>query len=273
MRTSRAGVALGPTRGARATMSELGGPRRASWTSSDPTRVRPRRGTSPAWETSRPQHSSWRASASIALYHRARTGRGQLVDACLLRSAMYVQGCSLAMSSAAQAKTGSKGYNPDRPSPMRADRTGVVNPANNNYRTKDGKYIQLVGVEMMRHLPGILQALGIPHLLKEMKGFPGNKDMFIAEMDKAFATKTEAEWTQLFDNAGVWHARVRKLEDMLHDEQANACRSFVEVPGVASKLLASPVLFGAGVDDVPTRRAPALGAHTDEVLGPLRAKL
>lgn len=212
------------------------------------------------------------AGIGIALFHKARTGRGQLVDACLLRSAMYVQGCSLASASAAQAKTGSKGFDPDRPSPMRADRTGVVNPANNNYRTKDGRYIMLVGVEMMRHLPGILQVLGISDLLKEMKGFPGNREMFIAEMDRAFATKTEAEWIQLLDKAGVWYARVRKLEDMLHDEQANACRSFVEVPGVASKLLASPILFGAG-HDVPTRRAPALGAHTEEVLASLRSKL
>eukprot|EP00928_Gymnodinium_smaydae_P048041 TRINITY_DN32091_c0_g1_i1.p1 TRINITY_DN32091_c0_g1~~TRINITY_DN32091_c0_g1_i1.p1 ORF type:complete len:390 (+),score=58.66 TRINITY_DN32091_c0_g1_i1:55-1224(+) len=212
------------------------------------------------------------AGIGIALFHKERTGKGQLVDVCLLRSAMYVQGCALTMASAVQANTGSKGFNPAKPSPLRADRTGVFNPAMNNYRTKDGQYLMLVGVEMMRHLPGILEALGIPHLIKEIKGFPANKAMFVAEMDKAFAQKTEAEWVDIFDKADVWYTRVRKLEDMLHDEQANACRSFVEVPGMKSKLIASPIVFGAG-SDVPKERAPVLGANTEEILAPLRSKL
>jgi len=212
------------------------------------------------------------AGIGIALFHKERTGQGQLVDACLLRSAMYVQGCSLTMASVAQANTGRKGFNPERPSPIRNDRTGVFNPAMNNYKTKDGRFLMLVGVEMGRHLPGMLKALGLTRLIPEMQHFPKNTKMFIAEMDKAFAEKTEAEWMEIFDKAGVWYTRVTKLEDMLDDERANACRAFVEVPGMKSKLLSSPVLFSAG-DDAPVARAPVLGANTEEVLAPLRAKL
>ena len=62
------------------------------------------------------------------------------------------------------------------------------------------------------------------------------------------------------------------MEDMLDDEQAIACRAFVEVPGVPSKLVSSPVLFSGGVH-TPVRRAPTLGEHTEEVLAPLRSKL
>lgn len=215
------------------------------------------------------------AGIGIALFHKERTGQGQLVDVCLLRSALYVQGSSLTMAAAAQAKLppgAPKGYNPDRPSPIRADRTGVFNPAMNNYKTKDGRLLMLVGVEMGRHLPGILKALNLAHLVAEMKHFPKNTKMFIAEMDKAFAQKTEAEWIDVLDKAGVWYTRVTKLEDMIYDEQANACRAFVEVPGMASKIMASPIVFGGG-NDVPVARAPRLGAHTEEVLAPLRSKL
>jgi len=212
------------------------------------------------------------AGIGLALFHRERTGEGQLVDACLLRSAMYVQGCSLTMASVAQTNTGRKGFNPERVSPVRADRTGVYNPAMNNYKTKDGRYIMLVGVEMGRHLPGILKALGLEYLLSELKDFPKNTSMFIAEMDKAFAQKTEAEWIDVLDTAGVWYTRVAKLEDMLDDEQANACRAFVEVPGMKSKLLSSPILFSAG-RDAPIQRAPTLGQHTEEVLAQLQSKL
>merc|ERR1719181_2196230 len=111
---------------------------------------------------------------------------------------------------------------------------------------------------MGRHLPGMLKALGLAHLLSELKGFPENRKMFNAEMDNAFAQKTEAEWIEILDKAGVWYTRVTKLEDMLHDEQANACRAFVEVPGMKSKIMASPIIFGAG-SDVPVARAPELG--------------
>lgn len=212
------------------------------------------------------------AGIAVALLHKEKTGKGQLVDACLLRSAMYVQGSALTMASAAQTKSGRKGFNPDKLSPTRADRSGVFNPAMNNYKTKDGRLLMLVGVEMMRHLPGILKAVGLDRLIAELQDYPKNRKMLIGELDKAFAQKTEAEWIETLDRAGVWYTRVAKMEDMLDDEQAIACRAFVEVPGVPSKLVSSPVLFSGGVH-TPVRRAPTLGEHTEEVLAPLRSKL
>ena len=37
-------------------------------------------------------------------------------------------------------------------------------------------------------------------------------------------------------------------KDMLNDEQAVACRAFVNVPGMDSKLLSSPILFSGGTN-------------------------
>jgi len=208
------------------------------------------------------------AGIGLALFHRERTGQGQLVDACLLRSAMYVQGCALTMSSVVQNKSGIKG------SPLkfaRADRTGVTNPAMNSYKTKDGRYLMLMGVETMRHMPGILKALGLPHLEPELTNFPKNRKDLIREMDVAFATRTEAEWVAIFEESDVWYTSVGRMEDMLHDEQANACRAFVEVPGMGSKIMSSPILFSGG-RDTPVERAPLLGAHTEQVLASLPSR-
>ena len=60
-------------------------------------------------------------------------------------------------------------------SPTRADRSGVFNPAMNNYKTKDGRLLMLVGVEMMRHLPGILKAVGLDRLIAELQDYPKNR--------------------------------------------------------------------------------------------------
>jgi len=215
------------------------------------------------------------AGIMVGLYHKERTGKGQLVDACLLRSAMFVQGSMLTMASVAQTKAGRKGFNPDKISPTRANRNAVYNPANNSYQTKDGRFLMLMGVEMMRHLPKILPALGLPHLMSEIKDMMTStkkRMAMIAAMDAAMATKTEAEWIPIFDAADVWYTRINKMEDMLNDEQAVACRAFVNVPGMDSKLLSSPILFSGGVD-APVARAPVLGANTEEILGPLRSKL
>lgn len=54
------------------------------------------------------------AGIAVALLHQHKTGQGQLVDCCLLRSAMYVQGCALTMASVAQTKSGRPGFDPNK---------------------------------------------------------------------------------------------------------------------------------------------------------------
>eukprot|EP00929_Paragymnodinium_shiwhaense_P090621 TRINITY_DN50795_c0_g1_i1.p1 TRINITY_DN50795_c0_g1~~TRINITY_DN50795_c0_g1_i1.p1 ORF type:complete len:398 (-),score=68.81 TRINITY_DN50795_c0_g1_i1:120-1313(-) len=206
------------------------------------------------------------AGIGMALFHRERSGKGQLVDVALMRSGLYVAGCQLTM-----AATRPKDFPPEK-NVARADRSGVYNPAMNNYRTKDGKYLQLVGVEMKRHLPNILKVLGLERIMPELKNYPKSRKLIIAEMDRAFAEKTEQEWTDLFDASDVWYTRVKRLEDMLQDEQALAVNAFVQLPDMTTKIMAPPVQL-SNLPSVPSRRAPKLGEHSEEVLGPLRSKL
>jgi len=185
-----------------------------------------------------------------------------------------VQGCTLSMQGFTEARTGRSGYSEEgaKRNPLRADRTNMFNPCLNNYKSKDGAYFMLTGLEVPRHMPKILKALKLDRLLPEIKGFPQNRAMLIKELDQAFAELTMEQISKAFDAADVWYAPVRKYEDMLHDEQANACGAFVTVPNVNTKLLASPVLLSAA-DSRPKTRAPLLGEHNDEIFGPLRSKL
>merc|ERR1712232_1099789 len=209
------------------------------------------------------------AGIGVALFHRERTDRGQLVDVSLLRSGLYVAGCQLTMAAARP-----KDFPPEK-NVARADRSAVYNPAMNNYKTKDGQFLQLVGVEMGRHMPKVLKALGsswgLERLAADAKNFK-SRELVISEMDKAFKEKTEQEWIEILEAHDVWYTRVRKLEDMLVDEQALASNAFVQLPDVTTKILAPPVQL-SNLPTRPARRAPKLGEHTEEVLGPLRSKL
>lgn len=190
-----------------------------------------------------------------------------MVDASLLRSGLYVAGPVLTMSA-----TRPRDFPAER-NVQRSGRTRVFNPAMNNYKTKDGRYLQLVGVEMHRHFPSIFKALGLTEkLLPEVKNFPKSRQLMISEMDAAFAEKTEEEWIKILDSHDVWYTRVRRYEEMPYDEQAEAVNAFVQLPGMKSKVLAPPVQF-SNIRHTPARRAPTLGEHTDEVLGQLRSKL
>ena len=87
----------------------------------------------------------------------------------------------------------------------------------------------------------------------------------ISRVDAAFLGKEEAEWVRLFEEKGIWYTRVRRFEDMLEDPQALEVEAFVDVPGMEHKLVGSPMRLSCA-PHLPAGPAPALGAHTDEIL-------
>jgi crotonobetainyl-CoA:carnitine CoA-transferase CaiB-like acyl-CoA transferase len=93
----------------------------------------------------------------------------------------------------------------------------------------------------------------------------------IAQLDAAFATKTRAEWAEIFDSIeDMWWAPVQDLEEVIADAQARAAGGFVEVPdeGTTTTFPATPADF-AGTPWSPRWMAPSRGQHSDEMLGEL----
>jgi crotonobetainyl-CoA:carnitine CoA-transferase CaiB-like acyl-CoA transferase len=95
----------------------------------------------------------------------------------------------------------------------------------------------------------------------------------IALLDALFITRSRSDWTALFDEHDVWWAPVNTADDVIADPQAIAAGAFVDVPAAAGshahRAVASPVRFGNDDLGAAARGVPALGEHTDEVLGEL----
>ena len=202
------------------------------------------------------------AGIMAALFARERTGRGQLVDACLLRSGAYTVGWDMGI----QLEYGRLGA----PGP----RTKSAMPTSIMYRAGDGRYVQLLGLEADRHWPVLLEALD----RKDLKDDPRfatavarreNATLLMPILDAELARRPLDEWLARFDACGMWWAPVQTPGELVEDPQAHAAGVFVDVPESdgtpAHKSVASPLRFSSA-DTTPTAGPPALGAHTDEVL-------
>ena len=200
-----------------------------------------------------------------ALFHRERSGQGQLVSTSLLRTGIY----SIGMDVATRVGLG-------RIAPV-LPRSKPQNPLMNLYRAGDGKWFWLVGAESERHWPGIVQALGDPALATDERfATPRerrrNAEALVAAIDALVATRSRDEWAETFRRDDVWWAPVNSVDDLLHDPQVLACGAFVNVPVAEGQ--AAPASFNGVATPVDFSRTPAgpagppprVGAHADALL-------
>ena len=200
-----------------------------------------------------------------ALFHRERSGQGQLVSTSLLRTGIYSIGMDVA------TRVGLGRIAPTLP------RTRPQNPLMNLYRAGDGKWFWLVGAESERHWPGILKALGAPELTADARfATPRdrrrNAEALVEVFDGLLGGRSRAEWAETFRREDVWWAPINSVDDLLQDPQVLACGAFVHVPVRAGEArpesfngVATPVDFSltpAG----PAGAPPGVGAHADALL-------
>jgi crotonobetainyl-CoA:carnitine CoA-transferase CaiB-like acyl-CoA transferase len=187
------------------------------------------------------------AGVAAALLHREKTGQGQLVDTCLLRSGIYTVGADIC-SQLELGFTTSAG-----------PRTQSIVPTVNLYRAGDGRWVQLIGLEAQRHWPKLLEALERTDLMDDPRFASAG-----ARRENARALMAER-----FDKVDVWWSPVQAPEEVVRDPQALACAAFVDLPGPGGKggvrSVASPVRF-SHADTTPRSGIPELGEHTEEVL-------
>jgi crotonobetainyl-CoA:carnitine CoA-transferase CaiB-like acyl-CoA transferase len=201
-------------------------------------------------------------AVSAALFHRERTGEGQLVSVSLLRIGMYLLGWDVNMS----ARLGL----PTVPMTVAA----APNPMITGYTAGDGRRFWLLGLQGDRLWPDLLRAVDRPEWATDprydsMAARFANGAELIAELNEVFATRSLEEWGAVFDAEDVWWAPVQTPEEVVHDPQAIAAGAFVDVAdgagAPAHRAVATPVTFGReGAVRVGT--VPGLGEHTEEVL-------
>jgi len=125
-----------------------------------------------------------------------------------------------------------------------------------------------------------LDSLAADHRLSTNHGRLRHRDEVERSVAEAVATWSAAELVLALDRAGIPWGRLNDIADVARHPQLEARRRWTPVRlagGATVSVIASPLRGDGKVDreppptDLPT--VPGLGEHTDEVLGPLRARV
>ncbi len=220
-----------------------------------------------------------------ALYHRERTGKGQMVETTLLASALGVQ-TGRFIHVAAVDDERRKDFL-ELLGQMRADGR-PFDEIHEQYREKLSPRVGNIYYRTYQASDGVLAIACLSDRLRkrvadlleldDIRFQPGYDPMseearifgekLVAQAEVVFLTKTVDEWLRLFDSVGVPAGPVRFVEELLDDEQVIANGLVVELEhSVAGPLkMVGPTLT---MSDSPLEvrlASPALGEHTDEIL-------
>jgi formyl-CoA transferase/CoA:oxalate CoA-transferase len=195
----------------------------------------------------------------VALHARARTGRGQLVDASMLDS----QVAWMTYQAGAYFATGE---NPKR--------LGTAHPSLVPYQafaTSDGYVNVAVGSEAI--WSRFVAAVGAPQLADDPR-FRTNADRvrhreaLVALLEPIFAGRSMAEWSAAFESAGVPAGPIYQMFDLFSDPQVLHRQLVIEMEhpragrikqtGVPLKLSETPGRI--------TMPPPLLGQHAGQIL-------
>jgi crotonobetainyl-CoA:carnitine CoA-transferase CaiB-like acyl-CoA transferase len=202
---------------------------------------------------------------SAALFARERTGEPSVVDVSL----MSVGAWMMALSISNAMLTGEV----MEPAPLDSPMLSLaVNPTIGNFRTSDGRWINLNMLQPGRYFADVCKHLELEHLLederfKTAQGLMANAKDAGAAIAQAIARKPYAYWREhLRTMEGQW-APVQTPLEVARDPQMEANGYLVEVAdadGKPRRLIANPVQF----DETPaqSRRGPLFAEHTDEIL-------
>jgi formyl-CoA transferase len=198
---------------------------------------------------------------AAALFRRERTGRGAVIDHALYLIGIYIMSQSLISASLGWKATG-----------RAAPRAEAADPANNMYRTKDGRWLVLC-LLYDQWWPDLARKLHHEEWLsdpryRDPEGRANHHVELIREMDAIFATRTLAEWEkELATLEGVW-APLKSPDEVIEDPQAleNGFVTPVSYGDDGYYLTgASPAQFD-GHPIGALRAAPAHGENTDEIM-------
>ena len=197
---------------------------------------------------------------ALALLERERTGRGRVVEASLLRTALNFSAPLLLEQAALgidRVPTGNRGQS-SAPADV--------------YRTQDGwLLVQVVGNPLFR---GIARTIGAAAWLDDPRfdsdAKRGDSGAEIGERVSAWcAARTTAEAMRELDAARVPCGPVYTPREVLDDPHAREANLFrpLEAPDLSEGArIADRIVSLSGFDEAPFVRAPLLGEHTDALL-------
>ncbi|XP_059729817.1 alpha-methylacyl-CoA racemase [Haemorhous mexicanus] len=189
----------------------------------------------------------------IALFERAKSGKGQVIDASMVEGVAYL-GSFLWKSQSLGLWSQPRGEN--------LLDSGA--PFYETYRTSDGKFMAVGAIEP-KFYDQLIKGLGLN--LDELPAQMSFSDW--PEMKKKFASifaqKTQAEWCSIFDSTDACVTPVLSFEDAPSHQHNKERNSFIKNDTGEISPRPAPVL--SRTPAVPScKRDPFVGEHTEEIL-------
>ena len=199
----------------------------------------------------------------VALYHRAQTGEGQIVDGSLLATGVTFMQALLAERSVKGIQREQRGN------------AGFYSAPADTYRTRDGwLMVQTIGGDMFARwarLVGREELIGDRRFADDLSR-ADNRDTITDAMNAWMVSRTNAEALAQLEAARIPAGPVLNLGEVLEDPQVKA-RNLLRYIDHPSSSVPVPIADTAvRLSETPgsiRQRAPILGEHTDEVLGEL----
>jgi crotonobetainyl-CoA:carnitine CoA-transferase CaiB-like acyl-CoA transferase len=192
----------------------------------------------------------------LALFHRERTGEGQLVESNLLNGLIDCQCQELATFL-------NGGREPER-SP--AGMAHAMTPAPYGiYATKDG-FLALAQTPMTK-LAEILEDPALSRY-EGLRAAYEHRDEIKRRLDQVFVRRTTDEWLGVLGHHDVWCAPVHSYSDLTEDPQVlhNQILTTVNHPTAGEVRVTNIPISMSGSPGSIRRSPPLLGEHTEEVL-------
>lgn len=220
-----------------------------------------------------------------ALFHRERTGEGQLLSVSLLRTAMhmtYMHGMvepvndsvlrDFQKAEIARVRSEGGSYRQMLDVRRRMGRRGsAMSVYFSGYAAKDGGLV--LGALTPANRNAVRRALGIDDDPSDEPGFDGSDPANIERMEavrarirEILAHRTVEEWLELFEVEGVPVAPVVFPEDLEDHPQASLHLAELVHEITGPQKIARPLVDMAASPMLARAASPIAGAHTDRVL-------
>lgn len=194
-----------------------------------------------------------------ALYRRERTGKGSYVTTSLLASGAWAAGVAI------QAALVDATFFPLH------DRLKPPNATFNVYQSSDDKWFLIVLTP--DKWPALATGIGRPDLLTDARFADPAKQMsnsaeLTAILDEVFASQPMSHWSEVFDHGHLTFGIVRAPSEVINDPQLRENDIVVPIEGAGGNIkftVSSPIKVH-DVTKVPSKRAPEIGEHNEEVL-------
>lgn len=202
-----------------------------------------------------------------ALHERNSTGRGQKIDVAMLDCQVAILENALARFQVTR----------ENPKPL-GNRHPTITPFQ-VYSTADDYVVVAIGNDSLWKT--FCLTVEREELLNDPR-FAGNGsrtenlEALNAELYPLFAGKTTQEWFDLLENAGIPHARINGMDQVMHHPQVLSRQMIVDLedrklPEV--KLAGNPIKMDSVPERSSRRKAPAIGENNEEIFGLSREEL